>query len=323
MGTHSTRRIWHGVALAAALAALSAGAIAQQPQEPQQPAPPIFRGGMNPVVSIFATVTDAQNRLVPDLTRDDFQVFDNDKLQTLTVFDSEIQPITVVIMLDTSGSMTASIELLKRAAEQFILRMLPADKAAVGAFNDKIEMSAGFSGNRDTLITHVKDLDYGNGTRLYDAVDESLNALKDVDGRKVVLVFTDGDDTSSRIGRNAVMDKARDSEVMIYAIGLESEMAIDGRVTRTKPDSGLRRLAEETGGGYFELKKTADLGPTFTRVAQELHSQYALGFEAQQLDGKVHKLTLKMKQPGMLGRGRKSYVATPEPGSGEAGKKRR
>src|SRR6478672_7863285 len=134
MGTpHSSGRIRNGVALTAALFALSAGAIAQQPQQP--PAPPVFRGGMNPVVSIFATVTDAQNRLVPDLTRDDFQVFDNDKLQTLTVFDSEIQPITVVVMLDTSGSMTASIELLKRAAEQFILRLLPADKAAVGAFN--------------------------------------------------------------------------------------------------------------------------------------------------------------------------------------------
>jgi Ca-activated chloride channel family protein len=201
--------------------------------------------------------------------------------------------------------------------------MLPADKAAVGAFNDKIEMSAGFTNNRDSLITHVKDLDYGNGTRLYDAIDESLNALKDVDGRKVVLVFTDGDDTASHVGRNTVMERSRDSEVMVYAIGLESEMFDGNRVTRTKPDSGLRRLAEETGGGYFELKKTADLGPTFSRVAQELHSQYALGFEAQQLDGKVHKLTLKMKQPGMLGRGRKSYVATPEPGGGEAGKKKK
>lgn len=304
------------------LAAATVGAIAQQPQ---QTPTPIFRGGSKPVVSIFATVTDAQNRLVPNLEKEDFEVYDNDKLQTIAVFDNQVQPITVVVMLDTSGSMTSSIELLKRASEQFILRLLPADKAAVGAFNDKIEMSADFTGNRDALIGHVKDLDYGNGTRLYDAVDESINAFKGVDGRKVVLVFTDGDDTSSRVGRNSVLDKAREAEVMIYAIGLESEMLdANGRMSRTRPDSGLRRLAEETGGGYFELKKTADLGPTFTRVAQELHSQYALGFEATQLDSKVHKLTLKMKQPGMLGRGRKSYVATPEPGSasGEAGRKK-
>jgi Ca-activated chloride channel family protein len=187
---------------------------------------------------------------------------------------------------------------------------LPEDKAAVGAFNDKIEMSANFTNNRDALITHVKDLDYGNGTRLYDAVNESLDALKGVSGRRVVLVFTDGDDTSSKVGRGTVLDRARDEEVMVYAIGLQSDYFDGVRQVRSKPDGGLRRLADETGGGYFELKKTADLGPTFSRVAQELHSQYVLGFEAQQLDGKVHKLTVKLKKPGMTARARKSYVAS-------------
>jgi len=124
-------------------------------------------------------------------------------------------------------------------------------------------------------------------------------------------VFTDGDDTSSRVGRGTVMDRARADEVMIYAIGLQSEYYdAPGHLVRTKPDSGLKRLADETGGGYFELKKTADLGATFSRVAQELHSQYVLGFEAKQLDGKVHKLAVKMKQAGMNARARRSYVAT-------------
>ncbi len=270
---------------------------------------PTFRSTGTVVVPLFATVTDGQNRLVPDLTQDDFQVFDNDKPQPLVVFDSQIQPITVVVMLDTSGSMTGSIKLLKTAAEEFINRLLPADKAAVGAFNDKIEVSSSFSSDRDALITEVKDLDYGNGTRLYDAVAEGLNQLRGVEGRKVVLVFTDGDDTSSRVGRGTVMDRARSEEVMIYAIGLQSEYFDGQRMVRSKPDSGLRRLADETGGGYFELKQTSDLGPTFTRVAQELHSQYVLGFEAPQLDGKVHKLTVKMKQTGMTARARRSYVA--------------
>ena len=202
--------------------------------------------------------------------------------------------------------MTASIKLLKEAAEQFVQRLLPEDNAAVGAFNDKVELSSKFSNDRDALITDIRDLDYGNGTRLYDALSESLNMLQGVEGRKVVLVFTDGDDTSSRVGRGTIMDRARADEVMIYAIGLQA----DFMGQRTKPDSGLRRLADETGGGYFELKATADLGPTFTRVAQELHSQYVLGFEAQQLDGKVHKLTVKMKQAGMTARARRSYVAT-------------
>ena len=214
-------------------------------------------------------------------------------------------------MLDTSGSMTGTIALLKAAAEQFLMRLLPDDKAAVGAFNDKIELNAGFTNNRDKLISQVKDLDYGNGTRLFDAISESLDALKGIEGRRVILVFTDGDDTSSRVGRGTVLDRARAEEVMVYAIGLQSEYFDgSGRMVRSKPDSGLRKLADETGGGYFELKKTADLGPTFSRVAQELHSQYVLGFEAKQLDGKVHKLAVKMKQTGMTARARKSYVAT-------------
>lgn len=287
-----------------AVAALSVAAVAAQ-----QP-PTVFRGGSGAVVSLFATVTDAENRLVPSLTRDDFEVFDNDKAQPLTVFDDSVQPITVVVMLDTSASMTQSISLLKEAAEQFLIRLLPEDKGAVGAFNDKIEMSANFTSDRDALIAHVKDLDYGNDTRLYDALAESLDALRAVTGRRVILVFTDGDDTSSRVGRGTVLDRARAEEVMVYAIGLESDYFDGVRRVRSQPDRGLRRLAEETGGGYFELKKTADLGPTFSRVAQELHSQYVLGFEARQLDGKVHKLTVKLKQPGLTSRARRSYVAT-------------
>lgn len=286
--------------LCAAVVGLGGSLAAQQPT---------FRATTQ-IVSLFTTVLDAQNRLVPDLTRDDFEVLDNDKLQTLVLFENENQPITVVVMLDTSASMTGSIAMLKSAAEQFILRLLPEDKAAVGAFNDKIELSAQFTNNRDGLITDIKDLDFGNGTRLYDAIGESLDQLQGVDGRRVVLVFTDGDDTSSRVGRGKILERARAEEVMIYAIGLEAEYFDGQRVVRTKPDSSLRRLADETGGGYFELKKTSDLGPTFSRVAQELHSQYALGFEPQQLDGKVHKLTVRVKQAGMTARARRSYVAT-------------
>jgi Ca-activated chloride channel homolog len=270
---------------------------------------PTFRSGTQ-IVSLFATVFDAENRLVPDLVQEDFEVLDNDKAQPLVVFRSENLPFTAVVMLDTSGSMTGTIALLKAAAEQFLIRLLPEDKASVGAFNDKIELNAGFTNNRDKLVSQVKDLDYGNGTRLFDAVSESLDALKGIEGRRVILVFTDGDDTSSHIGRGTVLDRARADEVMIYAIGLQSEYFDGARMVRSKPDSGLKKLADETGGGYFELKKTADLGTTFSRVAQELHSQYVLGFEAKQLDGKVHKLAVKMKQTGMTARARKSYVAT-------------
>jgi len=284
--------------------------VAQQPP-PQQPAP-TFKSGTQ-VVSLFVTVADAQKRLVPDLKQEDFEVFDNEKGQPITYFDASIRPITVVVMLDTSGSMTLSIELLKKAAEQFLIRLLPDDKAKVGAFNDKLQISAQFTNNRDQLISAAKDLDFGNGTRLWDAVDMSLDELKGIEGRRVILVFTDGDDTDSRkAGLGGVIERARAEEVMIYAIGLESTYFGGTRMIKTKPDRGLRKIADETGGGYFELEKSADLEPTFTRVAQELHSQYVIGFSPTLLDGRVHKLAVRMKQAGLTARARRSYVAVAE-----------
>jgi Ca-activated chloride channel family protein len=292
---------WTRFSVAVALAAAASGVlVAQQPT---------FRAGTQ-VVSLFVTVADAQKRLVPDLTQEDFQIFDNEKPQPLAYFDSSIHPINVVVMLDTSGSMTLTIDLLKQAAEQFVIRLLPDDKARVGAFNDKIQINAKWSNNRDQLVTDIKDLDYGNGTRLWDAVGAALDELKPIDGRRVVLVFTDGDDTESRsmnLGR--VIDRARNDEVMIYAIGLESDYFNGQSRVRSKPDSGLRKVADETGGGYFELKKTSELATTFTKVAQELHSQYVIGFTPTQLDNRVHKLAVKMKQPGMTARARRSYTA--------------
>jgi Ca-activated chloride channel family protein len=174
-----------------------------------------------------------------------------------------------------------------------------------------VEFSGHFSSDRDELIAAVKDLDYGNGTRLWDAVDASLEELRGIDGRRVILLFTDGDDTSSRVGLNSVLDRARKEDVMVYAIGLETNYFDGQRMVRSRPGGGVKRLADETGGGYFELKRSAELGATFTRVAQELHSQYVLAFEAAQLDGKVHRVAVKMKQPGMSARARRSYFADP------------
>ena len=121
-------------------------------------------------------------------------------------------------------------------------------------------------------------------------------------------MFTDGDDTASKIGMGKVLDQARADEVMIYTIGLESVYFNGQSQVRTRPDRGLKRLSDETGGGYFELKQTDDLGPTFTRVAQELHSQYVLGFPPA-TDGKLHKLEVRVKKLGMVARARKSYLA--------------
>lgn len=267
-----------------------------------------FRGGTS-IVPILATVLDGDGRLVPDLVQDDFTVLDNGKPQNLVFFQNDVQPFTVVVTMDFSASMTAHLDLLKAAAEQFILRMLPEDRGQVGAFSDKIMFSGRFTNDRDDLILSLQDLQYGNPTRLYDAIDASIDLLDEADGRRVVLVFTDGEDTASRRNFNDVLTKARQNEIMVYVIGLQSEFFNGARMVRSRPSPALRRLADETGGGYFELKRTSELAPTFTRVAQELHSLYALGFTPTSFDGKEHRLEVRVKQR-MTVRARKSYIAS-------------
>lgn len=263
-------------------------------------------------VPVYVTVTDLEKRLVPDLVQEDFEILDNAKVQTVNVFSNQPVPITTTVMIDTSGSMTTALDLVKDGAEQFLLRLLPHDKAQVGEFSDKIKFHPGsFIDDRDRLVYLLKhELDFGYPTRLYDAVDESIDRLDPMDGRKVVLVFTDGDDTAStKANLNKVMDRARAKDVMVYAVGLVNTFFDGQKQVTSKPDRGLKKLAEDTGGGYFELKRTADLGETFTRVAQELHSQYVLGFSPEALDGKVHKLEVRVKKGGMNARARKTYVA--------------
>lgn len=257
---------------------------------------------------MLTTVTDAGGRLVPDLVLEDFTILDNGRAQEIVLFENTVQPFTVVVMLDFSGSMTAHLDLLRQGTEQFLLRMLPEDRAQVGAFSDKIMLSGAFTSDRDELIAALDELQYGNPTRLYDAIDVSLDTLEGIEGRKVVLVFTDGDDTDSAVKYGAVRDRAQRDDVMVYAIGLKSRY--QGRTTN--PDRDLRKLAEQTGGGYFELERTDDLGATFTRVAQELHALYTLGFAPAALDGREHRIEVAARPSGMKVRARRSYVATPD-----------
>jgi len=296
--------------LAVVLSIAVAGGAARgqgQAQGQAQTPGPTFKSGTQ-LVPVYVTVTDTERHLVADLIKDDFDVLDNGKPVPIVLFDAEVQAISVVTMLDTSGSMTGSLDLLKAAAEQFLIRLLPHDRGMVGAFNDKIQFVSPLTSDRDDLVSSLQDIGFGNPTRLYDAIDASLEQLKPIEGRRVVLIFTDGEDTFSKIGSGQVLDRARTEEVMIYSIGLQSVYFNGQRQVRSQPDRILKKLSDETGGGYFELKRTDDLGPTFTRVAQELHSQYSLAF-APAADGKVHKLEVVIKKPGMTARARRSYQA--------------
>ena len=133
--------------------------------------------------------------------------------------------------------------------------------------------------------------------------------MQGIDGRKVILLLTDGEDTDSNASGNDVLRRAISEDVMIYSIGLEVEYFNGLRYVSTRPGRNFRRLAEETGGGYFELRETDELGATFTRVAQELHSQYLLGFAPDRRDGASHTLEVRVNGQKMNARARQSYIA--------------
>jgi Mg-chelatase subunit ChlD len=282
-----------------------------------QQQPPSFKTGIQ-TVPLFATVTDETGRLIPGLAKEDFEIFDNNKAQAVTLFVNDLQFIKVVVMLDESGSMVNNIARMKEGAEQFLLRLMPDDRARIGSFEDKIILSPEFTNNRNELVRFLKEeLQYGNNTRLWDAVDSGMSALSDLDGRRVVLVFTDGNDDpgpGKHVSYRTVLRRAQAEGYMVYAIGLHSKCRCgpEGQMIETDPDGSLKKIAAESGGGYFELKEGADLSSTFTRVAQELHSQYVIGFTPETMDGKLHTVQVRVKHPGMAARTRKTYVASPD-----------
>ena len=295
--------------------ALFTGAIAAQQQ-------PTFKSGAR-TVAVYATV-EKDGRLVPDLTKDDFEIKDGGKLQPITVFSNEIQPISVVMMLDRSGSMRGNFGLVEAAGEAFVRALLAADNARIGSFAENIQIDPEhFSSDKSELIKILRTkLQEQGPTPLWNSVDASIATLKSQDGRKVVLVFTDGADNPGNFKLNnlSFMDisrRAQVSDVMVYAIGLESGGPPrlggggmgGGFGGGSRPDPGLPAIADETGGGYFELRRAEDLASTFARVADELHRQYLIGFEPSKLDDKMHKIELRSKKPGMKVRARKEYFA--------------
>jgi Ca-activated chloride channel family protein len=327
-------------------ALLAAGLLAI----PQQPT---FRAGAY-TVAVYTTVTDASGRLVPDLGRDEFEVYDNGKLQKITTFANDIQPINVVMMLDRSVSMRQNFDLVRKAAEAFVERLLPADKARIGSFSNRVQVDPReFTSDKSELQQILQtELQEEGPTPLWNAVSVGMTALLHVEGRRVVLVFTDGMDSPMPSTNNVTFrdigKRAEQEDVMVYAIGLAGQTSFGhgpshgpggtggggyggggyggggygggsgrggygghhgrgGQMDR--PDPGLEKLAAESGGGYFELTSTNDLASTFSRVADELHHQYVLGFEPEKLDGKMHRLEVRLKQTGMTPRARHSYVA--------------
>jgi Ca-activated chloride channel family protein len=262
-----------------------------------------FRSGVQ-TVAVYATVSERDGRLVPDLTREDFRVFDNGQPVEITAFSNDPQPVTVAVMLDMSGSMERRFLRVRESTFKFIEAMRPDDRAAIGTFGAEISISPMVTGDHAVLKRVVEEEVWpGGGTPLWNAIEVAMSAIAGEPGRRVILVLTDGADTGSIAGHRAdegdVARRARKDAFMIYAVGMEGS-GLSG---------AMSGLARETGGGAFELRRDADLTATFERVAEELRHQYMLGFTPTRLDGKDHRLEVRMTSPTHTVRARQSYRA--------------
>ena len=288
---------------------------------------PVFRG-VGDAVRVFVTVTDGDGRLVTTLQQESFEVRDEGKPQPITLFDNTPQPIRLVVMLDVSGSMEGNLPLLRASADQLFARLRPDDVVRVGAFGHDITISPSFTRNVNELRSALPTMIAPDApTPLWRALEKALEAFdKESDQRPVIIVLSDGKDSGtfdfsqSPISQAEIIDRARLDSVMIYAIGMRSRGSqrmppaagpggLQAMMMADMPDPGLARVAQETGGGYLEIRAGQDLGAAFAQVADELHSQYLLGFAPPKRDGKKHDIDVRLTQRGLTARSRKSYVA--------------
>jgi Ca-activated chloride channel family protein len=302
----------------AACVVATVGAAGQQP---------VFRG-TGDAVHVYATVTDRDGRLVTNLPRDVFEVRDEGKPQPITLFDNTPRAIRLIVMLDVSGSMEGNLPLLRAASEHLFTRLRAEDRARVGSFGDQITISPTFTRDAAELRRALPDrISPDAPTPLWRAVDQAMDAFgNEGDERRVILVLSDGKDSGPisfrqrNVSQVDVIDRARVDDVMVYGIGMRSRPARQGppglgpgglqaALLADLADPGLARVAEETGGGYTEIRFGEDLGAAFAQVADELHSQYLLGFALPKRDGKVHNIDVRVSQKGLKPRAKKSYVA--------------
>ena len=318
------RRAAFAVLVALAVAAPAAFSLVTAAAQDQ---PPTFRGGSD-IVRVFVTATDRDGRLVTDLAREAFEVKDDGKPQPITLFDNTPQPIRLIVLLDVSGSMHGNLPLLRGAAQQLFARLRPDDLARLGSFGRDIAISPEFTHDPQALDAALPaSIPEDAPTPLWRAVDKGITEFgADRSTRCVILVLSDGKDNAPfsfrepMVSQAEIIERARDRDVMVYAVGMRSRSArpmmpglgpgsLQAMMVADLPDPGLARVAEETGGGYTEIRYGEDLGAAFAHVADELHSQYLLGYAPPKRDGKVHKIQVKVDQKGVEARARKSYVA--------------
>ena len=302
------------VALIGGLAVATSGQTpTPSPQTLDQDAPqsPSFRTGVD-VVSLNVTVTDDTAGFVTDLRQEDLLVYEDGVLQEITYFSRRHLPIALALLIDTSASMDERMETAQEAAIGFSRRLRPEDLAELIDFDSRVDILQPFTNSVDELEEAIRQTSAGGSTSLYNALYISLKELKkaplrveDV-RREAIVVLSDGEDTSSLVTFEEVLDLAKRSETAIYSIGISTD---DGGTGFREADFVLRQLAQETGGRAFFPDDADNLAGIYEQISDELSSQYSVGYvSANPLrDGQWRRIVVRVNREKIAARTKRGY----------------
>ena len=305
------------------VAASSAGA--QQPVLPVPQGPPATFRSTVELVTLNVTVTDTEGHHVTGLHGEDFEVLEDGVRQEVSFFTAVNIPLDVILLIDTSSSMRGKLETVQAAARQFVKTLRPGDRGAVVGFHSAVRVLQGFTGDPALLDTAIASARLGGGTALYTGIYVALDhftrlARREGEVRKsAIVLLSDGDDTSSLISQDDLLDRARRAGVPVYAISVLSEEEMNRETIagqqrmRTAADFGLRTLARETGAQAFFPRALIDLAGVYQQVASELAVQYAVGYAptASKANGEFRRVLVRVpSRPDARPRTRSGYYAT-------------
>jgi Ca-activated chloride channel family protein len=297
------------MALALAVAGLGLALAAQE-------SPQVFRSGVA-VVSLNVTVSDSQQHFITDLEQGDFTVLEDGAKQELIYFSKTHLPMALSLLIDTSASMEERLLVAQDAAVGFAQRVRPEDLAQVVDFDSRVQVTQAFTSDKAALEKAIRSTSSGGSTSLYNAVYIALKELAKVKvsspddvRRQAIVVLSDGEDTTSLVSFEEVMELAKRSETAIYTIGLQprEQSALKGF---REAEFVLRQLAQETGGRSFFVQKAEELTGVYGQISDELSSQYTMGYAPKNAkrDGAWRRLQVQVGRANVTVRTKRGYYA--------------
>ncbi len=297
---------------------LVVSASAQSPSEPQQGT--VFRSGAS-LVALNVTVTDGK-RLIPGLTLDDFSIYEDGVLQRVQFFEAEEVPIDLIVLIDTSASMSDKMDVVHEAAIGFLKTLRSVDRGAVVTFSDNVDIVQALTSDRPMLEQAVRQARPHGSTALNNALYVAMKqfargAQQNTDVRRqAIAVLSDGEDTSSVIGFDDVLGMARKSGINIYTICLQNRYSVaraeSGRKYFSESDYSMKTLAQETGAQSYFPQSVQELKGIYAGISDELNNQYSIGYSPTnwRSDGRFRRIVVRVNaHPEFRSRARLGYTA--------------